>query len=77
MRIYEMINIRKNSLIFQKIFLTYFLRICTVSKYQNQSGEFVCGYWGLKGLTMRYKSKKEKNNHCTYCAFHHLCDQSS
>ena len=50
MRIYEMINVRKNSLIFPKIFLTYFLRKCTVSKCQNQSGEFVCGYWGLKGL---------------------------
>ena len=42
MRIYEMINIGKNSLIFQKIFLTYFLRKCTISKYQNQSGKFVC-----------------------------------
>ena len=50
MRIYEVINIRKNSLIFQKIFLNYFLRKCTVNKYKNQCGEFVCGYWGLKGL---------------------------
>ena len=45
MRINKMIT-KKKSLIFYQILSTH--EFCK-EMYRDQSGEFVCGYWGLKG----------------------------
>ena len=45
MRVNKMITKKKNALIYYQTLSTIFFK----EMYEGQYGEFICGYWGLKG----------------------------